>query len=77
MKLIRSGEIDEAIGKLGDWYPQIIQVDSRILYIWFPIVWEDTLIQLFMRDGKSAFSSKFFYFCLVHIDWDIGTYITC
>lgn len=27
-QLIRSGEIDEAIGKLGDWYPQIIQRDT-------------------------------------------------
>ncbi|KAF7141577.1 hypothetical protein RHSIM_Rhsim06G0114100 [Rhododendron simsii] len=34
-QLIRSGEIDEAIGKLGDWYPQIIQVDSRILNIYY------------------------------------------
>ncbi|KAI8551051.1 hypothetical protein RHMOL_Rhmol06G0154800 [Rhododendron molle] len=27
-QLIRSGEIDEAISKLGDWYPQIIQRDT-------------------------------------------------
>lgn len=28
MKLIKSGEIDSAFGKLHDWYPQIVQVDS-------------------------------------------------
>ena len=26
MKLIRNGEIDAAISKLRDWYPQIVQV---------------------------------------------------
>lgn len=30
MKLIKSGEIDAALGKLRDWYPQIVQVDSNL-----------------------------------------------
>ncbi|KAA8546298.1 hypothetical protein F0562_002963 [Nyssa sinensis] len=32
-QLIRSGKIDDAFGKLCDWYPQIVQVDSLKYYI--------------------------------------------
>lgn len=31
MKLIRNGEIDSALGKLREWYPQIVQVDCLML----------------------------------------------
>lgn len=35
MKLIKSGEIDAALGKLHEWYPQIVQVDSTFSVLIF------------------------------------------
>lgn len=29
MQLISRGEIDETFAKLGEWYPQIVQVDDN------------------------------------------------
>ena len=28
LKLIRKGDIDAALGKLGEWYPEIVQVNN-------------------------------------------------
>ena len=65
MKLIRSGQIDEALGKLRDWYPQIIQVDNHSFCMISYFKYHLLTSYLFMMESQfvlGAFTTVWFVF---------------